>query len=101
MSELTTSTLPCKPNSETIIHITIHRKGIVELQPKCQLYAMTTTLTANSKVTIHIADYILPLNITTDQCFIKNQDSLQAAKTETLKLDNSSLDKLRYTKHKL
>ncbi|XP_063920701.1 uncharacterized protein LOC135135549 [Zophobas morio] len=101
LSSVTPATISCDPKDDQIIDINFQGTGIFTLRPKCKCYTMSTSLIASYNVTKNFTNFIPSVDISSDDCCIKEQQILKAVEMKPLELNNLNLDELRHSKHQL
>jgi hypothetical protein len=81
--------------------VTLRGIGILELQPGCQAYTLSTSLIAAENIATNFTNYIPTLNINLDKCCIETQELLGSIQMKPLHINNINLDELRHANHKL
>src|SRR5699024_9065636 len=95
------ATISCGADFENVAEINLHGVGILEMQPKCRCYTMSTSLVAAYNITRNHTNYVPPIDINLDDCCLEEQKILKVSKMDPIRIDDANLDELRHAKHRL
>lgn len=101
VTEPITATISCEPDKDKFHEATLNGTGILRLDPHCRCYTLSALLISTNNITANYTNYIPNLDITTDDCCVKEIEKLGNMELEPIQLTNVNLDELRHAKHKL
>ncbi|XP_072153666.1 uncharacterized protein [Bemisia tabaci] len=99
----TPASISCEDDPNHILDVSINGSGLMTLQPRCQLYTYSTTLTSASNYSSNVTNFIPKFNISLDNCCVYKSQFLgrEPRLMKPISITGLNMEELRHTKHKL